>query len=235
MRHLYACNKEPGVAALIERAKTYERRRCGHLPEEYPEPLSALECLKSVVDPKGSGHNKNRYVVASQEQPVRKAMRGVLGVPLVYINRSVMIMEPMAGASAENRDKAEKQKFREGLKGRESGSQTMKRKRTDEDGEGAQEQDAEAGDATPKKKKTHQKGPKGPNPLAVKKAKKPIQEGTAKPPQKPSSTAPDAKPDGEGEQDEAGAKRKRRRKHKSGVGEAAGGEVGQLNEANGEE
>merc|ERR1711977_569172 len=96
MRHLYAAASEPGVSYLIDKAKTYERRRCGHRPEDYPEPLSTQECLASVVDPKGNKTNKNRYVVASQELEVRKHMRGILGVPLVYINRSVMIMEPMA-------------------------------------------------------------------------------------------------------------------------------------------
>lgn len=82
MRHLYAASSDPGVSYLIEKAKTYERRRCNHLPEDYPQPLSAKDCLSSVVDPKGSLSNKHRYVVASQELEVRKHMRGILGVPL---------------------------------------------------------------------------------------------------------------------------------------------------------
>jgi U3 small nucleolar RNA-associated protein 23 len=82
MRHLYAAAKEPGVSYLIDKAKTYERRRCNHLPEDYPEPLSAQECLASVVDPKSSNTNKHRYVVASQALEVRKHMRGIMGVPL---------------------------------------------------------------------------------------------------------------------------------------------------------
>ena len=130
MRHLYAAAKEPGVSFLIDKAKTYERRRCDHRPEDYPEPLSTKDCLASVVDPKGSKTNKHRYVVASQELEVRKFMRGILGVPLVYINRSVMIMEPMAGATAENREKEERGKFRAGLK---RGSGSLKRKREDEE------------------------------------------------------------------------------------------------------
>lgn len=82
MRHLYAAAKEPGVSYLIDKAKTYERRRCNHLPEDYPEPLSTQECLASVVDHKSSNTNKHRYVVASQELEVRKHMRGIMGVPL---------------------------------------------------------------------------------------------------------------------------------------------------------
>lgn len=88
MRHLYARNKEPGVDRVIEKAKAYERRRCGHHPEEYPEPCSTLDCLGSVV----GATNKHRYVVASQDGEVRARMRGIPGVPLIYINRSVMIV-----------------------------------------------------------------------------------------------------------------------------------------------
>ena len=81
MRHLYASASEPGISYVIDRAKLFERRRCDHRPEEYPEPLSAPECISSVVDHNGSKTNKHRYVVASQDLDVRKVMRGVMGVP----------------------------------------------------------------------------------------------------------------------------------------------------------
>jgi U3 small nucleolar RNA-associated protein 23 len=217
MRHLYASASEPGISYVIDRAKLFERRRCDHRPEEYPEPLSAVECISTVVDPKGSKTNKHRYVVASQELDVRRVMRGITGVPLLYINRSVMIMEPMAGVTAENREREERGKFRAGLKsGRASGSQGMKRKR--EDGSDGAE------DTGVKQKKSYEKGPKGPNPLAVKKPKKraegegiqahlnanpKVQNG------KPIENALMAKAS------ETRIKRKRRRKHKSGVEEAS--------------
>jgi U3 small nucleolar RNA-associated protein 23 len=35
-------------------------------------------------------------VVASQDDEVRRHMRAIPGVPLVYVRRSVMVMEPMA-------------------------------------------------------------------------------------------------------------------------------------------
>lgn len=88
MRHLYAQNREPGMDRVIEKAKDFERRRCGHKPEDYPEPLSTLECLSSCV----GNTNKHRYVVASQDGEVRAKMRGIPGVPLIYISRSVMIV-----------------------------------------------------------------------------------------------------------------------------------------------
>lgn len=88
MRHLYAENKNNSLEKIIDKAKGFERRRCGHHPEQYPTPLSTAECLASVVGPT----NKHRYVVASQEQEVRAQFRRIAGVPLVYISRSVMIV-----------------------------------------------------------------------------------------------------------------------------------------------
>jgi U3 small nucleolar RNA-associated protein 23 len=210
MRHLYAAAQEPGVSYLIDKAKTYERRRCNHLPEEYPKPLSAKECLSSVVDPKDSKTNKHRYVVASQDLEVRKAMRGVMGVPLVYINRSVMIMEPMASASAETRERGERSKFRDGIKGKERGSGSLKRKR-EEDGEGEGEME---------KKKGKRKGPKGPNPLSVKKPKKkPVEADSStavsKNEKKEAENVTANQAQGEADGSEPTVKRKRKRKHKS--------------------
>lgn len=175
IRHLYTAetSNKAEKDAWIETAKACERRRCGH--HELEQPLSTLECLQSVVDPKGSGTNRHRYVVASQDPEVRRKMREIAGVPLVYINRSVMIMEPMAGKSAEVRDAEERGKVRAGLKGRRPASSGVKRKR-DSDDEGAQD-GAElegrdvASSAEPAQKKKRN-GPKGPNPLSVKKAKK---------------------------------------------------------------
>jgi U3 small nucleolar RNA-associated protein 23 len=234
MRHLYASASEPGISYVIDRAKLFERRRCDHRPEEYPEPLSAVQCISSVVDPKGSKINKHRYVVASQHLDVRKVMREVMGVPLVYINRSVMIMEPMAGATAENREREERGKFRAGLKsGRASGSQGMKRKREDdEEGEDklqsrSRNGEEGTGDGATKRKKTHGRGPKGPNPLAVKKPKKRIDGKEIKESPKAVSDVMGGSyvegplTDGTSE---TGVKRKRRRKHKSGAEEGTGQE-----------
>ena len=214
IRHLYAAKDEPGVSYLIDKAKTYERRRCGHRPEDHAEPLSAKECITSVVDPKDNKTNKHRYVVASQELDVRRDMRGILGVPLIYINRSVMIMEPMADATVGNREREEKSKFRDGLK---RGSGSLKRKRDDEDGE----KTGGEVDRTPKKSK-QRNGAKEPNPLSVKKKKLKVEPASSKATPKAKESKVE---DGEGgetaevAEGSAGAtgKRKRKRKHKSTV------------------
>lgn len=167
IRHLYNEPQFEGKDAVVNVAKAVERRRCGH--HELDEPLSALECLESVVDGKGSGNNKHKYVVATQDINVRKKMRKIVGVPLVYIEKSVMILEPMPKATQDVRERELKAKTRVGLiAGRNLGQSMPGEKRMRED-----EGDENGEDAAPAvKKQKKAKGPKGPNPLAVKKAKK---------------------------------------------------------------
>jgi U3 small nucleolar RNA-associated protein 23 len=179
-----------------------------------------------VVDPKGSGINKHRYVVATQDETVRRKLRAIVGVPLVYIARSVMILEPMASATEDVREREAKAKIKAGLMGRRgtvSGG-GEKRKREDEDGD--TQADAAKGDAASQKKRKL-KGPKGPNPLAVKKPKKekrtPAQQeaddertalrrATKNDPQAVEKTR--REPDAHEDADEAGERKKRKRKRK---------------------
>lgn len=171
----------------IEVAKQAERRRCGH--HELEQPLEEGDCVLSVVDPKGSGTNKNRYVVAVQEMETRQRLRKVAGVPLIYINKSVMILEPMGLRSTEVRDADERAKVRAGLKGRRSANGTpaaitttttasLKRAREDEDDEdlparvralAAAEAEEGEQEQEPAQKKRKVRGPKQPNPMSVKK------------------------------------------------------------------
>ncbi|CAO2656902.1 Nn.00g057050.m01.CDS01 [Neocucurbitaria sp. VM-36] len=217
MRHLYAA--KPKNETLILQAKEYERRRCNH--QDLEEPLSTLECLSSVVDPKDSKTNKHRYVIASNEPSVRAHMRTIAGVPLIYISKSVVLMEPMTNATEEQRQREEKSKFKQGLKGQRKPDVGLKRKRNDEE-EGQHGQsiaDGATGDAMPSKQK-RQKGPKGPNPLSVKKPKKEkgAPEATAAKKAKlaQSDDARTSTADATDTQDgETSVPRKRKRKHKS--------------------
>ncbi|KAF5669234.1 rRNA-processing UTP23 [Fusarium heterosporum] len=212
IRKLYA-QKEPGTHEAIELAKTLERRRCGHHPNEYPEPLSTQECLRSVVDPKDTLQNKHRYVVASQDQEVRKMLRGIRGVPLIYIKRSVMILEPMADESVQVRAKEERSKFRAEIK-----NALGKRKRADagDDDEKAEKNSDETTGDQKKKKKGY--GSKGPNPLAVQKSKKPKTEGK--------QSKKEQAPEDQDTPQEGSGKRKRRRRNKTATASEDQGEVG---------
>ena len=171
MRHLY--NAKPKLDALILQAKAYERRRCNH--QDLSEPLSTLECLCSVVDPKNSLTNKHRYIVATNDPAVRARLRRVAGVPLIYISKSVVLLEPMASVTEEQRAREEKSKFKQGLKGQRQAGAGQKRKgvQSEEGAQGGDQSivDGPAEDARPLKKR-RQKGPKEPNPLSIKKPQK---------------------------------------------------------------
>ncbi|KAM3430988.1 hypothetical protein MY4824_007376 [Beauveria thailandica] len=223
IRKLYEKKNEPGMRDAIELAKNYERRRCGHHPDEYPKPLSTLECLSSVVDPKQTGQNKHRYVVASQSQEVRRALRGVRAVPLIYIKRSVMILEPMADDSAEVRLREEKAKFRAELKKKTPGNK-RKREEDEEEGEGEGGDGVEGGakmkceEEMQKKKKKKYGGVKEPNPLSVKKTKKNPQQVEEERRRKQKEEAKEAA--------EKPKKKRRRRVKGTGEGDGATGESG---------
>ncbi|KAM3565425.1 hypothetical protein ARSEF4850_001379 [Beauveria asiatica] len=222
IRKLYEKKNEPGMRDAIELAKNYERRRCGHHPDEYPKPLSTLECLSSVVDPKQTGQNKHRYVVASQSQEVRRALRGVRAVPLIYIKRSVMILEPMADDSAEVRLREEKAKFRAELKKKTPGNK-RKREEDEEEGEGEGGDGVEGGakmksEEEMKKKKKRYGGVKEPNPLSVKKTKKNPQQVEEERRRKQKEEAKEAA--------EKPKKKRRRRVKGTGEGDGATGESG---------
>lgn len=214
MRHLYAlsANGDKSASFIIDKAKQFERRRCGHLPADYPEPLSAVDCLASVVDPKGTGRNKHRYVVASINEDVRNKMEAVLGTPLVFVHKSVMIMAKMPQNSQAEREREERHKFRDQLKKPVAG----KRKREDEE----DQKDRPEGSGEQQKKKRKFCGPKQPNPLSVKKKTETPVEAAPKSradERKAKETVKGAEKTTEGEDGttEQSAKRKRIRKHKS--------------------
>lgn len=154
MQSLYATDNQNAIGL----AKTFERRRCNHPPQD-PQPPA--ECIQSIVDI--DGENKHRYIVATQSMPLRRHLRHVPGVPLVFMNRSVMIMEPTSVATKRAAEKSEKSKLKGGLNDAKVGYI-----------EKGLEESTPASGQTKKRK-----GPSGPNPLSVKKKKvvaKPVED-----------------------------------------------------------
>lgn len=99
--------KSSGAIGL---AKSWERRRCGHIP---PETIDAHECLQGLI----GTSNKNRYILACEDETLRQKVRtGVPGVPMLYFNRGVLIMEPASQATKEFVARHEREKL---LMGRE--------------------------------------------------------------------------------------------------------------------
>jgi len=155
----------------VDLAKSFERRKCNH-----KEAIPGDECIAAVV----GESNKHRYVVATQSQPLRVSLRAVPGVPIVHVNRAVMILEPASDATLRTKHCAEQDALAPSTSERAVLNVATPQV-----------------EYVPKKKR----GPKGPNPLSVKKKarKQSVQE-----PKKASFTRVDG-----GEQVEVIGKRKR--------------------------
>ncbi|KAI0732319.1 Fcf1-domain-containing protein [Fomitopsis betulina] len=125
----------------VDLAKTFERRKCNHR-----EAIPGDECLASVV----GETNKHRYVIATQSHDLRVKLRAIPAVPIVHINRSVMILEPPSKATLEAKELAEEQLLHPS----------------------APEIAALPSSGAPAEPPKKKKGPKGPNPLSVKKKTK---------------------------------------------------------------
>ena len=142
-------------------AKSFERRICRH------QPVEADDCIRSIVGI--DGENKYRYIVASQNSDLRTTLRRIPAVPLIYINRSVMILEPISPKTTARIEGAERKKVTDSvkeIKEKLGGHGSRKRIIVDENhGLG----DNEENDRTMKRQKTH--GPRQPNPLSVMKKK----------------------------------------------------------------
>lgn len=90
----------------MDLAKSFERRKCNH-----KQVIPGDECIAALVgkpllfsDACGSDilagdSNKHRYVIATQLRALRVKLRVIPAVPLVHVNRAVMILEPPSDAT----------------------------------------------------------------------------------------------------------------------------------------
>ncbi|KAJ5584637.1 uncharacterized protein N7459_004437 [Penicillium hispanicum] len=152
-----------------------------------------------------------------RSRALRLGARSIPGVPIIYVKRSVMVLEPMSTPSEDVREGVERSKFRAGL----DGEPTLGKRRREDDGAGTAE----------KKKKSGLKKVKGPNPLSVKKPKKRVENSESAAPSKPKSdgdvaqvagAAADAPERPEGEETGTAKPKRRRRHHKGAVAHLGG-------------
>ncbi|KAL3900562.1 MAG: hypothetical protein SGCHY_001243 [Lobulomycetales sp.] len=71
--------------ALNLARESCEVRKCSHYP-----PRPANECFQGLI----GDCNFHRYCIATLDKPLRILLRKVKATPLIYIDRSVMILEP---------------------------------------------------------------------------------------------------------------------------------------------
>ncbi|KAG0687756.1 hypothetical protein C6P40_001925 [Pichia californica] len=162
IEHLYESKNQ----LAIDLAKRMEKRRCNH-----KETLSSFDCIKSITNI--DGENKFRYLVVTQDENLRTSLRNIAGVPLCFLYRSVLVMEPMSKVTKRVVDAVERLKLTQGLNSSDAG------KRLRDIEEDLQENDESINQ--PQKKKIKNKI-KGVNPLAMKKKqqKKPNQDSKTK-------------------------------------------------------
>ncbi|RIB18273.1 Fcf1-domain-containing protein, partial [Gigaspora rosea] len=130
--------------------KQFERRRCPHR-----KPVSSAECLASII----GNDNPHNYCVATQNETLRQQFRVIAGVPLLYINRTVLIVEPPSGVTLEkarNTEIAKTHASTEELDFLENANSDIQKKNVN---------------VEPQKPRKIRKGPKQPNPLSCKKKK----------------------------------------------------------------
>ncbi|GAA6015025.1 hypothetical protein JCM10207_008708 [Rhodosporidiobolus poonsookiae] len=245
MQALYDAGED--AQAAVDLAKGFERRKCNHFK---PRPES--ECMLAMA----GDENKNRYVFATQSLELRQNLRRVPGSPIVYIARSVMLLEAPSDQTLAKKRKMETAKLHVSAEelAQITGQPIPSTSAAAASSDG--EDDAADAAAQPAKKKPKQRGPKGPNPLSVKKKKKADPAAGNRPSKR-------QRDDGEGrkgreeraqkrqrEEDakvvsmasraEGGERKKRKRRRKGGAGVegeggAGGGDAGALGDGGGDE
>ncbi|KAJ2749141.1 hypothetical protein GGI19_005808 [Coemansia pectinata] len=133
----------------ITASKEFEKRRCPH-----QEPIAGLDCIREIM----GDENKNNYCVAVQDDELRAKLRTVPGVPILHVKQSVVVLERKSQVAKDASKKMEQDKL--GLSELERSMLRAVKKQANE----------RKSEKRKKKKKTA--GPKGPNPLSIKKATK---------------------------------------------------------------
>ncbi len=95
--------KNHSGAAFV--ARRFEVRRCQHDKGS----KSGSECIKDLISDK----NPHHYCVAGQDLELRKDLRKIAGVPLIFILRDTVLMEAPTDKTVEITRKLEKKKLKQ--------------------------------------------------------------------------------------------------------------------------
>lgn len=191
-------------------SKRFEKRRCKH-----QEAVDEDICLSQII----SNSNPHNYVVASQSKKLRSKFGQIPGVPLLYINRANLILEPPSEASMNKCKQIESGKTHASTKelatlktvkvtGQGKVTLDVKAAKKLEEKQESKKQKREVQKAKLLKKRL---GPKEPNPLSIKKKKKVV----ATPPAAAAATEKKKKAEGESADGTPEKKKRKRRKSKT--------------------
>lgn len=82
-------------------ARRLEVRRCNHSC-----PISGGDCIKEII----GNDNVHHYGVCAQDPDLRECLRSVPGVPLVFINRGILLLEDPSQATLKHAEELERRK-----------------------------------------------------------------------------------------------------------------------------
>lgn len=140
-------------------------------------PKSAAEGILKLV----GASNRHGYVVCSQDDHLRKSLNEIPGVPALYLNIGVTVLEPPSRSSREFNEAREQKKMaprkderRRLQRNSSSSSKSGNDDNSNSDRVNAESRATSAEDsvAEKKKKKKRQRGPKQPNPLSIRSKKR---------------------------------------------------------------
>lgn len=160
--------------------------------------MSAGDAIRALV----GARNEGRYMVATQDQELKADLRHVPSVALLFVARAVLLMEPPSDASRHQSAATEKGKVRRLDEEERALLAAVKGK-----GKGTALGGASEGPGQGQLQKVRRKKKaRGPNPLSVKKGKKPATKGGSK--------GGGSGERGEGKHGGGDGEKKRKRKHK---------------------
>ena len=135
----------PKLHGAVVIAEKFETRNCGH-----ERTIPANACLASLVK-RGNEHG---LFIATQDSELRDSLRKKPGIPLLHVNHNVIVLEKPSSASVQASDKQDSKR----LISEHERDMLKLLKKTENPGkiQGFRKR----------------KGPKGPNPLSVKKKRK---------------------------------------------------------------
>ena len=150
---------EPVVAAL-----EFARNHCDLL--DAPKQDAKETCTEVIKDLIGND-NTRKFFVATQEEELRDHLRDIPGVPLLHIQRTVLVLETPSSSSRHTSKRAEAKK-QSGVSGAEVETIDLARRVRKAERAKKRREDGERGAAMFSRRKERAKGP---NPLSVKKKK----------------------------------------------------------------
>ncbi|XP_018322313.1 rRNA-processing protein UTP23 homolog [Agrilus planipennis] len=83
--------------------KQFALHKCGH----EGKPVSAVECLLSMV----GQDNSNHYIFATQDRDLQKKLRQTPGVPLLFLHQKTPVLEHPSQASIQKANEIKQQRF----------------------------------------------------------------------------------------------------------------------------